>query len=117
MSKKVNINSIDKLNTLIQNITEEVLRENFYEGDDKIVEFLERLCQKMGASFAEYDEENGYYVIVSNSMLDLRYIFEPDANNIVKLVKIQGIEEFKQAFNEISVLRHVLEGKELTKIS
>lgn len=119
MPKKVKISDINELTKVISSITEAVINESLgnYDENDKTLSFLEELCDKMGASFAEYDDENGYYVIESKSMLDLRYIFEPDPENGAKLVRIEGIEEFKQAFNEISVLRHVMEGKELTKIS
>ena len=117
MAKKININTVKELNEIISNLTKEVINENFSDSNNnRILLFLENLCEKMGASFAEYDEENERYVIVSSSMLDLKYIFEPDPENMVKLVEIEGLDEFKQAFNEISILRHVMEGKKLTKI-
>lgn len=116
MAKKVNIGTIEELNKLVESITKSVLKEDYGYGDDKIIQFLEELCKKMGASFAEFDEESGHYVIMSKSILDLRYIFEPDPNTIVKLIGIEGIEEFKQAFNEISVLSHELGGKNLTTL-
>ena len=116
MAKKINIHTAKELNSLIESITKKVLKEDYGYGDDKIILFLEELCKKMGAEFAEFDEESGYYVIMSKSILDLKYIFEPDPNSIVKLVRIEGIEEFRQAFNEISVLSHVLGGKDLSMI-
>lgn len=105
---------------LIEKTVLKVIKENGNfgsDGDPIILNQLEELKNKMGAMFAEYDEESGYYLIESNSSLPLKYLFTANEQGQIKLAKIVGYEEFKQVFNEINVVNNYFKGGNLNKLT
>lgn len=124
MNKEYNMNkNIIKLNKsnlepTVKNIVKKVLKEAFdmMDGDPNILRILEDLKNKMGAMYVDYNDEQDVYIIESNSSIPMKYIFKSDGNGSVKLLKIDGLEEFKKAFNEVNVLNNFINGGDLSQL-
>lgn len=115
MGKEVLKISHDNIKMIVERTIKSLLKENYQEENPNVMQELEMLKNKMGASFVDYDDSNGLYIIESSSSLPLKYIFK-DNNGKAMFIKVVGYEEFKQAYNEINIVNNYVKGGQINTI-
>lgn len=91
---------------IVESCCNTLIKENYNEGDPRILQYLNGLCKQMGALYAEYDEEDNVYIIEGKS--NMKFIFLPNQNNSIDWVKTINSEQYAQAFKEVKVLTELL---------
>lgn len=118
MNKNIIKLNESNLEPTVKNLVKKVLKEAYdmMDGDPNIMRILEDLKDKMGAMYVDYNDEQDIYIIESSSSLPMKYLFKSDGNGSVRLLKIDGLEEFKKAFNEVNVLNNFINGGDLSRL-